>query len=745
MSGAPLENGLAIGAHSDDHPDSPATPVDNSTSADIKLDVDFPAPAPARNDPVPMSVDPVRDASTVPQLGTPADPASLPIDPPSGTPPPVAGDLLDDVKVSEQPAGRDDPMADPPPATQTNGASSPAASSVAASSSYTTLPANDHDDKPPPAKRARKYSDAEKASIANTATPPPASPSPVPAPTTNGGSVHQGPSTFSPAQYRFCTSTVRTLKRLKDAGPFIHPVDAVALNIPHYYDIIKHPMDFMTIERKLQSSNPAKPDPNPANPRYRNADEFVADVRLIFSNCLTFNGPEHPITAMGKRVEAVFDKQIKQMPPPEEVKSPVVKKPSPPPPPPPAPPKKSARRPSQTMPTIRRNETETVANNRPKREIHPPPPKDLPYEAPKKARRAKAARNDLHAEQLKFCEKILKDLHKKVHYNIAHPFYEPVDWVKLDIPTYPKLIKRPMDLSTIRKKLDSGEYPTAREFYDDFKLMIRNCLTFNPDGTPVNAAGRELDRLFEDKWKNMPPLRGDDSDEDDEMEEEEDEQARLIADMEHQIENMNRQLEGLKKGKDKKVKKEKREKVPVPSTSKAPPKPAKSAPAPSTSRKKSNNKRPVTDDDVLSFEQKKDLSDTIAKLDGAKLERVIQIIHEGVPEIRDSTEEIELEIDQLPAAVLTKLYNFVIRPMKPPPAKRARTGKGTGTGGLKRKSMDEDVEAEKIRVLEERMALFESGAKPTARGANHRPAAPAASDGSSDSSSDGESSGSESE
>lgn len=40
--------------------------------------------------------------------------------------------------------------------------------------------------------------------------------------------------------------------------------------------------------------------------------------------------------------------------------------------------------------------------------------------------------------------------------------------------------------------------------------------------------------------------------------------------------------------------------------------------------------------------------------------------------------------------------------------KRSRaSGKGTGTGGLKRKSMDENVEAEKIRQLEERMRLFD--------------------------------------
>lgn len=77
-----------------------------------------------------------------------------------------------------------------------------------------------------------------------------------------------------------------------------------------------------------------------------------------------------------------------------------------------------------SVPVIRRSEDTA---GRPKREIHPPPPKDLPYtDAPKKTRKAKAPKNDATNEQLKFCEKVLKDLQKKTHYNIAHPFYEPV-------------------------------------------------------------------------------------------------------------------------------------------------------------------------------------------------------------------------------------------------------------------------------------------------------------------------------
>ncbi len=71
-----------------------------------------------------------------------------------------------------------------------------------------------------------------------------------------------------------------------------------------------------------------------------------------------------------------------------------------------------------------------------------------------------------------------------------------LDWVKLEIPSYPKIIKKPMDLSTMKKKLDNGEYLNAGRFWDDFKLMIKNCFTFNPEGTVVNQAGFNYKRYL---------------------------------------------------------------------------------------------------------------------------------------------------------------------------------------------------------------------------------------------------------
>ncbi|KAJ7805902.1 Bromodomain-containing protein [Mycena olivaceomarginata] len=339
------------------------------------------------------------------------------------------------------------------------------------------------------------------------------------------------------------------------------------------------------------------------------------------------------------------------------------------------------------MPVIRSSDTTEVVS-RPKREIRPPPPKGLAYADIPEKRKTRRVKDDGTAERLKFCSTLLAFMNRKQHYGIASPFYEP-----------------PMDLSTMRKKLDNREYPTASKFHDDFKLMIRNCFAFNPSGTLVNQAGIELQRLFDQKWQGLPPLHEvSEDDNDDEDEESDDEDTRRIALMESQLELMRRNIQALK-GKAKEKKKERRDKGPVAS-------PSKSSSSEQIKGLPNNKKgkKPVYDNDVLTFEQMKHLSEAIAQLDGQKLERVIKIVHEGVPEIKD--------VIFFPPSLITAfmLYNFVLRPLRAPATKRKRTTKGAGDGGLKRKSMDEDVEAEKIRMLETRMALFEQGGSAAAAG-----------------------------
>jgi len=66
-------------------------------------------------------------------------------------------------------------------------------------------------------------------------------------------------------------------------------------------------------------------------------------------------------------------------------------------------------------------------------------------------------------------------------------FAEPVP---VDIiPEYAEVIKFPMDLSTIRKKIEGGKYNSLSDFADDLELMWSNCETFNePDSVFTKTA-----------------------------------------------------------------------------------------------------------------------------------------------------------------------------------------------------------------------------------------------------------------
>ena len=67
-------------------------------------------------------------------------------------------------------------------------------------------------------------------------------------------------------------------------------------------------------------------------------------------------------------------------------------------------------------------------------------------------------------------------------YNIepeASPFRTPVDPHALGIPDYYDIIKVPMDMTTIKKKLDDGDYKEPWQFIDDVWQMFENAWTYN--------------------------------------------------------------------------------------------------------------------------------------------------------------------------------------------------------------------------------------------------------------------------
>ncbi|XP_045150680.1 bromodomain and PHD finger-containing protein 3 isoform X3 [Echinops telfairi] len=72
----------------------------------------------------------------------------------------------------------------------------------------------------------------------------------------------------------------------------------------------------------------------------------------------------------------------------------------------------------------------------------------------------------------------------------AHIFAEPVNLS--EVPDYLEFISKPMDFSTMRRKLESHLYRTLEEFEEDFNLIVTNCMKYNAKDTIFHRAAVRL-------------------------------------------------------------------------------------------------------------------------------------------------------------------------------------------------------------------------------------------------------------
>ena len=87
---------------------------------------------------------------------------------------------------------------------------------------------------------------------------------------------------------------INELLKLPESDIFKYPVDPIENNVPNYYEVIKKPMDFSTIKKKIRRR------------QYTNFKEFCFDVDLIFDNCFKFNGEFNEVGKMGSIVKREF-------------------------------------------------------------------------------------------------------------------------------------------------------------------------------------------------------------------------------------------------------------------------------------------------------------------------------------------------------------------------------------------------------------------------------------------------------
>ncbi|CAI9757257.1 unnamed protein product [Fraxinus pennsylvanica] len=241
----------------------------------------------------------------------------------------------------------------------------------------------------------------------------------------------------------------------------------------------------------------------------------------------------------------------------------------------------------------------------------------------------------------KGCSALLERLMKHKH---GWVFNKPVDTVALGLHDYFEIIKSPMDLGTVKAKLNQNLYNSPVEFAEDVRLTFRNAMTYNPKEQDVYMMAEQLSSIFEDKWatieadymrelklavdveagspaprsRKAPP------------------QSRLLPDtrrvldisesMTHPIDPQQRSGHLVQSGRI--------------ATAKKP-------------KAKDPNKREMT------FEEKQKLSINLQSLPSEKLENVVQIIKKRNPTLSQFDDEIEVDIDIVDTETLWELDRFL--------------------------------------------------------------------------------------
>ncbi|KAK8959156.1 Transcription factor GTE1 [Platanthera guangdongensis] len=90
----------------------------------------------------------------------------------------------------------------------------------------------------------------------------------------------------------------------------------------------------------------------------------------------------------------------------------------------------------------------------------------------------------------------------------AWPFMEPVDVKGLGLHDYYEVIKKPMDLCTIRNLMEAKDdtgYTNVFDIYADARLIFTNAMTYNDERNDIHVMAKTLLAKLEEKWLLLWP------------------------------------------------------------------------------------------------------------------------------------------------------------------------------------------------------------------------------------------------
>ena len=100
------------------------------------------------------------------------------------------------------------------------------------------------------------------------------------------------------------------------------------------------------------------------------------------------------------------------------------------------------------------------------------------------------------------CTNILYYL--RIH-DLAGPFTAPVD---PGLKEYFKVVKKPIDLLSMGRKLHDGKYSSKIDFLKDVDQIFINCKLFNSPGSELYEDGIKLEQFYHDYMKKTESNSG---------------------------------------------------------------------------------------------------------------------------------------------------------------------------------------------------------------------------------------------
>lgn len=210
----------------------------------------------------------------------------------------------------------------------------------------------------------------------------------------------------------------------------------------------------------------------------------------------------------------------------------------------------------------------------------------------------------------------------------AEPFMEPVDVEGLGLHDYYEVIEKPMDFSTIKRKMeakDGSGYKHVREICADVRLIFKNAMKYNEERHDVHVMAKTLLGKFEEKWLQLLPKVDEEEKrrKEEEAEVQQDMQlaqeaahAKMAKDLSIELDEVDMQLEELREMVLQKCRK-------------------------------------------MSTEDKKKLGNGLTRLSPEDLNKALLIVAQSDPTFQPTATEVELDMNAQSESTLWKLKFFV--------------------------------------------------------------------------------------